>query len=372
MNLSHMSNLILLSNQSQSSDAYMITGQEGVSIGGGEVLDKLGGTQETWNYMDGELINHFNNFTYYKVGLCVLILLIFAIIALKILGIRTVTKDAAVRAELGNVRQLRRTEAALLAKQRRLQKFKTFIRSIGLEPSQVQVDYMNYNLRRADIMAPGGDRALDAYEFNAYVKIGAMLTALICIGVMFLVNLSVGFIILCLSLLGWNIIPNMVVRSEAVKKDAIIRDNFFDFYAELHYILKTGGATPLAKKIRSYTKGIRNIPEMVRFADRCADLMDTYGEYEATTYISKEYKEIPEVGKLMRLIRQFHDNADIVNDLEGFREQLMTEKQLKMEDAQKRLVQKARMSFNILMIILVQAILSAMAIYLPDLTNMSL
>ena len=42
---------------------------------------------------------------------------------------------------------------------------------------------------------------------------------------------------------------------------------------------------------------------------------------------------------------------------------------MRMEDEQKKLVTKARLSFNILMIVLVQAILSAMAIYLPDLTN---
>ena len=63
------------------------------------------------------------------------------------------------------------------------------------------------------------------------------------------------------------------------------------------------------------------------------------------------------------------DGGDIKQDLIGFRDKLLLEKQMRMEDEQKKLVTKARLSFNILMIVLVQAILSAMAIYLPDLTN---
>ena len=86
-------------------------------------------------------------------------------------------------------------------------------------------------------------------------------------------------------------------------------------------------------------------------------------------YIAKEYREIPDVTKLMRLIKQFNDGGDIKQDLIGFRDKLLLEKQMRMEDEQKKLVTKARLSFNILMIVLVQAILSAMAIYLPDLTN---
>ena len=108
---------------------------------------------------------------------------------------------------------------------------------------------------------------------------------------------------------------------------------------------------------------------MVRFADTCADYIDIYGEAEGSTYIAKEYREIPDVTKLMRLIKQFNDGGDIKQDLIGFRDKLLLEKQMRMEDEQKKLVTKARLSFNILMIVLVQAILSAMAIYLPDLTN---
>lgn len=364
-------NLVLLSNQftdQKNTVGEIVDIGDRTSIGGGEVLDFIGNKAEVaWKYMNAELINHFEHYSLYKVGLCALIILIAVLIALRILGIRTIGQDAGVRAEVENIKSLRRTEANILAKQKRLLKLKSLMRAFGLEPNQTFVDYMNYNLKRACILAPSGDRALDAYEYNAYVKTGTFLTAIICILVMFFNNLALGLILLCLSLIMWSVLPNMIVRSEAVRRDAIIRENFFDFYAEIHYILKDGGGASLVKKIRTYSKSIQNKPEMARFADNCADLLDLYGEYEGTLHVSKEYKEIPEVGKLMRLIRQFNDNADISQELEGFRQQLLTEKQLKMEAAQKKLIEKARMSFNILMIILVQAILSAMAIYIPDL-----
>lgn len=364
-------NLVLLSNQftdQKNTVGEMVDTGGRETVGGGEVLGFIGNEAEVaWKYMNAELINHFENYTLYKVLLCALIIIIAVIIALKILGIRTVGQDAGVRAEVENIKSLKRTEASILAKQKRLLKLKSIMRSFGLEPNQTYVDYMNYNLKRACILAPSGDRTLDAYEYNAYVKTGTFITAFVCVLIMLFNNAAIGLILLCLSLIMWSVLPNTIVRSEAVRRDAIIRENFFDFYAEIHYILKDGGGSSLVKKIRTYSKSVINKPEMARFADNCADLLDLYGEYEGTLYVSKEYKEIPEVGKLMRLIRQFNDNADIAQELEGFRQQLLTEKQLKMEAAQKKLIEKARMSFNILMIILVQAILSAMAIYVPDL-----
>ena len=370
----NMMNLVLLSNEASFTDnqKYNVHDMTNIgdrqSVGGGEILNYVGNEAEVvWKYMNKAMIDHFENFTLYKIILCLLIILIAVMIAVRILGIRSIGKDEGVRAELDNVKTLRRTEANILAKQRRLIRLKSIMKAFGLEPNATAVDYMNYNLKRAGILNPSGDRALDAYEFNAYVKTGTLITAAICILIMIFSNLAMGVILLSISLLLWGMLPNTFVRSEAVRRDKVIRDNFFDFYAEIHYILKDGGQVPLAKKIRAYSKSVRNKPEMVQFADNCAELMDTYGEYQGTLYIAKEYKEIPEVGKLMRLIRQLNDNADISKDLDGFREQLMVEKQLKMEAAQKKLIEKARWSFNILLIVLVQAILSAMAIYLPDL-----
>lgn len=357
------------SNTDTVSDINQISGK--TTVGGGEALDFFSKfTNETeWTYMDGELIKHFQNLGLYKLLIVALILTICIILMLKLLGIRTITQDAGVRAEIDNVKTLRKTEKSIIARQKSLNRLKGIVAALGLNPGQVYADYMNYNLKRAGIMAPAGDRALDAFEFNALVKAGIACTTVVCLFVMLFLNLTLGFLLLLLALVMWNTIPNMYVRSLAMEKDTIIKNNFFDFYQEIHYILINGGNASISKRIRSYQKGVRNNPEMVRFADTCADYIDIYGEAEGSTYIAKEYREIPDVTKLMRLIKQFNDGGDIKQDLIGFRDKLLLEKQMRMEDEQKKLVTKARLSFNILMIVLVQAILSAMAIYLPDLTN---
>ena len=213
----NMMNLILLSNETSFTDkqAHNVNDMTNIgdrqSVGGGEILNFIGNEAEVaWKYMNKELINHFENFTLYKIGLCILIVILAVLIALKILGIRSIGKDEGVRAELDNIKTLRRTEASILAKQRRLIKLKSIMRAFGLEPNNTAVEYMNYNLKRAGILAPSGDRTLDAYEFNAYVKTGTILTAVVCIFIMIFNNLAMGLILLSISLILWSILPNTI------------------------------------------------------------------------------------------------------------------------------------------------------------------
>ena len=225
------------SNTDTVSDINQISGK--TTVGGGEALDFFSKfTSETeWTYMDGELIKHFQNLGLYKLLIVALILTICIILMLKLLGIRTITQDAGVRAEIDNVKTLRKTEKSIIARQKSLNRLKGIVAALGLNPGQVYADYMNYNLKRAGIMAPAGDRALDAFEFNALVKAGIACTTVVCLFVMLFLNLTLGFLLLLLALVMWNTIPNMYVRSLAMEKDTIIKNNFFDFYQEIHYIL---------------------------------------------------------------------------------------------------------------------------------------
>lgn len=339
----------------------------GNTVGGGEILHAFDSAPDDWKYMDYNLMQQFKNLGIMKLVICALLLLIAILILMRILGIRSITRDAGISAELENIRSLKRKETRIVRRQSLTRKLKSLVHALGLDPDPVYVEYMNYNLKRAGILDATKERPLDAFEYNAYKKAGIALTTSASIIIMFLFNATIGFILLCLSLLCWAVIPDMIVRNSAALKDAEIRDNFFDFYAEIHYVLRDGAKTPLSRVVRSYARNSIDKPEMQRFANNIADLIDLHGEYESTQYISKEYRELPEVTKLMRLIRQFNENADIKNDLEGFRNQLLTEERLKIEKRQQKLIKMARMSFNILMIVLMQAILSAMMIYIKDL-----
>lgn len=342
------------------------------SVGGGDILDFFNrANRESLQYMDNDLLNNFANIGLYKVILIILILIIFIILMFKLFGIRGVRKDAGIQAEIDNVKTLRKTERRILRNQKILTRLKTIVSAFGLDPDEVYKDYMNYNLKRAAIMAPSGDRPMDAYEFNALVVCGEVVTSIVCILIMLIWSLPLGFMALAISLVAWSTFPKSYVRAIALERDNVIKDNFFEFYQEIHYILKDGGKTPLAKRIRSYEKGVKDKPELIQFAETCADLFDLYGEAEGAKKAAKEFREIPDVTKLMRLIQQFNEGANIAHDLEGFRQTLLLKQQMRLEDEQKKLINKARASFNVLMIVLFQAILSAMAIYAQDLTNIS-
>lgn len=370
MNLSHLP--ILLSNAPDvTGRVNTVTDTGGREyVGGGDILQYLFGEKWDWRNMNGELIDHLRKLGLYKVLLCLLIIGIAIAIALKVLGIKSVRQGKGIRAEVDNIQTIRNRDKRILRYNRTISHITLLIKSLGFGISEVQKEYLDYNIKRAGILAPGGMRAMTSDEYNALIKIGSFLTALGCLVVMFFINTSFGGVLLILSIAMWSILPMRYVRALVMEKDKEIKDGFFDFYIEIHYILKDGGSAHLNRKARSYSKMVTS-PEMARFADTCADIWELYGDGLGSARIAKEYREIPTVGKLMRLIQQFNDGADIQKDLEGFREQLLLEKQMKIEEKQQKLIKKARRSFNILMILLFQAIISAMAIYLPDLGNMT-
>ena len=139
----------------------------------------------------------------------------------------------------------------------------------------------------------------------------------------------------------------------------------------IHYELISGSNTPLANIMRSYAK-TTDSKEMKNMVDVCVHYIETYGDFEATRYISKAYREIPVMTKLMRLIRQANESgATVVEELKGFRQEILNEKRYEIEKRTDKLIARARASFNLLMPILLQAILSAMSIYLSDMGAMS-
>jgi hypothetical protein len=338
-------------------------------IGGGEILNFFGQNEQEWTRMNGELIGNLQRLGLYKFIIVLLILIIFCLVAMKLLGIRTVVKDAAVRAELDNVKTLKKTEKNIVNQQKQLNKLKNLIHSFGLSPGDAYVDYMNYNLRRAGVMAPGGDRPLDAFEFNALIKTGLFVTEAVLLFVTLFINAPIGAVLMLITAVCWSTFPTVVIRSKAAERDKVIKDNFFEFYQEIHYILINGGKTSISKRMRSFAKSVRSKPELVQFAETCADLFDIYGESEGAARSAKEFKEIPDVGKLMRLIQQFNEGADIKNDLMGFRETLLLKHQMKLEEEQKKIINQARASYSVIYVVLYQAIFSAMLIYVKDIVG---
>jgi hypothetical protein len=229
------------------------------------------------------------------------------------------------------------------------------------------IEYYSYNLTRANVRIPGGARVMHPEEFNAIIK--SVQVFVIAVGLLtsVFVSASIGAITIMLALFLGNTMPMATIRSTVKVKDNEIVENFAEFYLMIHYVLLASAGTPISGIIKSYDKTTES-QEMHRFCDVCLYYIDTYGEYEGTRYISKQYREIPQVGKLMRLIRQANEGGDVRAELVGFRTELLEARKYAIQKRMEKLVMKAKASFNILVPILIQAIISAMAIYFEDIS----
>lgn len=345
---------------------------KGGTLGGGEILPYIGrdnhkGTQ----YFDWDLVRTFSSLPLIKVLICLLLIIILVLIILRLFNIKTIFKGKGIMSEIDNMKRLKSRDQFILTCNKWLKRMVNVIKRTPFNVPHSSREYMAYNLKRADVKVPGGFRNISPDEFNAIIKFAAFGGIILGVLAAIFISLFIGVAIIIGVIVLQGTLPNIIIRSIVRERDRDIIEHFADFYLMLHYVLLIGGSTPLDKLMRSYAK-TTDSAEMVRFVDNCVGHIDTNGEYNATSLIIKDYREIAEVGKLMRLIKQMYDGADIKQELIGFRDELMKERRYRLEQKVNMLIKKARRSFNVLMIILIQAILSAMALYLPDLTQMSM
>lgn len=342
---------------------------QGGTLGGGEVLPYIGNNQgKGTQYFDWDLVKTFSALPLIKALICVLLITILVLIILRMFNIKTVFKGKGIMSELNNMKQLQSRDNFILSCNKWLRKITGIVQRTPFNVPYSAREYLAYNLKRANVKVPGGFRNITAEEFNAIIKVAALGLCIIGLFAGIVTAPFIGVAIIVATIIVQGALPNIIIRSIVRERDNDIKEHFADFYLMLHYVLLIGGQTPLDKLMRSYAK-TTDSEEMVRFIDNCVGHIDTNGEYNATTLITRDYREIAEVGKLMRLIKQMYDGADIKQELIGFREELMKEKKYRLELKMNALVKKARRSFNILTIVLIQAILSAMALYLPDLSQ---
>lgn len=345
------------------------SGADGTPAGGGEILE-FWGNADIYNdkspYLDNDLVRMFNTIPIIKFMVILLILFLMTIVILKLFNIKSPFKGKGITKELDYMEKVRKHDLAIL----RANKFMAWVTNLiehtpfTMNPSGKE--YWQYNLTRAGIKIPGKARNIKAIEFHAIVTFLASCCIAVDILLLLFVNSILGVMLIISTVVLASTVPIAVIRGIVKDKDSEIKENFADYYLMLHYVLIASANTPLGGIMKSYAKTTSS-KEMQRYIDSCIHYIDTYGEYEATRHIAKDYREISEIGKLMRLIRQSNEGGEIEAELMGFRSELLKAKQYAIEKRMEKLVAKARASFNILMPILIQAVVSAMAIYLTDL-----
>lgn len=338
------------------------------NVGGGEVLQYVGNNPNNSPvYLDENIIKQFMMLPGVKVIIMILLIAIAFMVILKILEIKSPFRGKAIDNELDHLAKVRKRDDKILKANKWIGTLTKIIEHSPLAMSKSSLDYWTYNLERANIRIPGGTRVIKPQEFNAIVKSIEVVVIAIALVVMILINSTLGVLLIIMTPIIGSTIPLSYIRQIVKAKDSEIIANFCKFYLMIHCVLLSNAGTAIAGIMKSYDK-TTNSEEMHRFIDVCIHYIDTYGEYEATRYIAKQYREIPQVGKLMRLIRQANEGGDVRVELLGFKDELLADLKYEMQQRGKITRMKAKASFNILVPVLIQAIVSAMAIYLEDLS----
>ena len=345
------------------------SGADGTPIGGGEVLKWWGNAdlyESQYPYMDVGIMKQFDMLTAVKFGIIILIILIMGMVLLRMLNIKSVFRGKGITRELDYMDKVKKYDESVIRANKILAWITDLISRTPFILSKSSLEYWQYNLTRAGIYIPGKSRIIKAEEFNAVVIFIAGCSCIVSAILFVTVNTFLGGVMLITTIIMASTLPMMLLRGTIKVKDLEIKENFADYYLMLHYVLVANAKTPLSGIMKSYAKTTSS-KEMQKYIDTCIHYIDTHGEYEAARRIAKAYREIPEVVKLMRLIRQANEGGDIEPELMGFRNELLKEREYVITKRMERLVARARASFNLLMPILIQAVISAMSIYFNDL-----
>lgn len=345
------------------------TSKDGTPVGGGEILEfieKLRNLNTKAPYLDNGLVMQFSLMTVIKLVIILIILGLMCVAILKVFNIKSIFKGKGISRELDYMDKVKQHDLSILRANKLMYSITKFIGETPFTQSTADKDYWQYNINRAGIKIPGGSRMMKAEELHALIQFCTGCMLLVECLLLIFVNQILGWVLIITTIIMSSMMPMMIIRTIVTAKDAEIKENFSDYYLMLHYVLIASAKTPLAGIMKSYAKTTSSA-EMQRYIDSCVHYIDTYGEYEATRYIARDYREIPEVGKLMRLIRQSNEGGNVEPELIGFRTELLRERHYALEKRMNKLIAKAKASFMILMPILVQAVISAMAIYISDL-----
>ena len=336
------------------------------TVGGGKVLEVIGNdSPDVFSRMDTELMQQFEAIGSVKLLIAFLIVFIMMFLLLKALRIKSIFRGRGIKNELEYMKKVRKYEARILRANRLLKQITIAVEATPLCLNKTLTDYWQYNLNRAGIKIPGKTRIIKAEEFNAIIQVATFMLCVVGLISSIFANLGLGLLTIGITIFLSSTIPMRFLRTMVESKDTEIRENFADYYLMIHYVLLEHSGTPLASIMKQYAKTTEST-EMQRLVDTCVHYMDTYGEYEGTRYISAEYRELNEIGKLMRLIRQCNDGGEVEAELFNFRQEVLADKKYTLTRRKEKIIAKAKASFYILGPILVQAVISAMGIYLAD------
>jgi Flp pilus assembly protein TadB len=316
--------------------------------------------------MNEGLMSQLDNIGNFKLLITLLLLALCVILILRLFGIRSPGTAKGVSRALSDAARKRRRDSRVAAANKFLSRLTRLVNMSPFALPAYKREYIQYNLQRTRQKVIGGFRLVTADEWNAQIQF----IKLILIVLSLVVALSAGFFaglgIAAFSLSVMYIMPLSALRRGAAAKDRELKDEFPDFYSAIHYGLLTGARTPLNEAMRVYIK-VTKSEQMIQFLDASIGYIETYGEELAMTKIAADYKEVGEILEITRLIKQICNGANVEQGLIGFHNQLMENRRVLMRKRTENLIRNARVSFYIIWLMAIQAFISSLGIYFPDL-----
>lgn len=319
--------------------------------------------------MNHDLIQQFDNIGTMKFGIYALFMVGVGFLILQLFNRRSFLKGKSISATLEKLNKDKSHDEYIVNSIKFLNNISKIVQKTPFSIYGTKEEYLQYNLTRANVRIPGGQRIMSAVEFNSLRILIMAVLIFISLIIMIAFNTIIGMCMILLIVACGNVMPMQVLRSTVQAKDKEIDMHFPDCYFMLHYILMTGAKAPISKVLQTYAKATES-EDLRKFIEVWVGYIDTYGEQEATKYMVKEFREINSVCKLMRIIKQLFNGDEVTSELIGFKQELIIQKKLQIKKRMDKTIGKAKGSFKLIMIILVQAIISAMFIYLPDMGGM--
>lgn len=315
--------------------------------------------------MNEQLINLFGSIWLIKIAIVLLIAIFAVIIILKVIGKKNIVNKG-LGEVISNHAEVRRHDKKILNTENNLRRLRKFIDSTLLAiNSDTEREYLQYNVSRAGLRI--AERQMTADEYNAICRFAQLIVIAIFLIVGLFVNAFAGIVgIICTIMIG-ETLPKYIIRSIVNAKDSEIQKNFSQLYLLLHYNMVSGLKTSIYKNLQACIDALDS-KELKNFARTWMTYIDETGEQQSVNQMAKDYREIHVVVRLMRIVKQLYDGDDVVNELEGFRQEIVNASYEQVVQRQKAISAKATRSLGIVMIILVQAIISAMFIYFPDIS----
>lgn len=306
-----------------------------------------------------EINNIYDYAVVYKALSMVLVVILMYLVLEKAINVSLYTRG--IRIHKNKIRKFNRNSSKQV---KNINLLNRITKVMEKTPFKFNTDLSN-KVRRANIKIYG--KEISGEEYNAISNSLVLIPMLLGVVTM-AKSFSIGLGVVISSLIVGNAIKGIVLDVRVSHVTAEIESGFSDMYLSIHFSIKDG-TEPIEESLKAYLEG-ETKDRMREFIGKLLYYLETFGEYEGALRVAHEYRDMPKIAKMARLIRQSNEKADINMELEGFKESIITDKR---NEAQKRadvIIMKAKASFNILLIILLQAILSAMAVYAKDLGMM--